>query len=124
MSKKIKQQLITQLSNLSLEDMASIILQNKIENLFVNSEISIDQTFKFKGDLEKLKPLLDKEGLKGYWRIANNNLFEQLIFPIKGNINFYKTGTILIQSVPIKLRKSVENKILKAINIYKLQNNE
>lgn len=123
MSSELKEQLINQLSKMSLKEIATIIIKNKIENQFIQNDSSYEKNIKFTGDLQKLKPFIEKQELKGSWRIVDSNLFEQLLFPVKGNINFYKTGTIVIQSVPIKLRKSVENKIIKAINLYNSQNN-
>lgn len=118
MSNELLQNLINELSKMSLEEIALFLLRvNQPEAEKLISKISIEKKdTKFFGDLNLLKPFLTKKGLTGSWRKSNDGLFNQIIFKFGGNINFYKNGTILIQgSSNIKpiLKYKLENALKK-----------
>lgn len=114
---------------MTLDEIATAIIKiNENEEYFYklcsyNIPTTIDKierlnsNLKFYGDLENLKLCIEKTKLMdGLWRTSDNNLFTQLIL-MGNNVNFYKTGTILIQGNP-SYRKVIKNEIIKAMQMY------
>jgi len=117
MSESLLQNLITELSKMSLEEIALLLLrvnQPEAEKLIPKQE---PKDIKFYKDIDQLKPYLERQNLKGKWRISNDGLFSQIIFKFGGNINFYKNGTVLIQGSP-KIKPIIKSKLEKAIEIF------
>jgi len=104
-----KTEIILKISKMNLNEIADLILE--LEGIPTPS--LEDQELLFYGNIDDLKPFILEQKLIGTWRISEDNKFTQLVFR-KGNINFYKTGTILVQG-PTDVKESITLKLKKAL---------
>ena len=120
MKTELKNDLTTTLSKMSLEEVSEFIINLNIEEAkkLITDRLNKDtKNLKFHGNLKILKTLIENTDLKnGTWRISDNNLFTQLLL-IGNNINFYKTGTILIQGDSRNIN-NIKNELNKALELY------
>lgn len=118
MSKKEKiKQLLEEISDMSAEDILQLLIEIKQEKGLLPED---SEKLVFHGkliDLQNAITLYGHLNLIGTWRLSNCSRFTQLILKeYKNNINFYKTGTILIQGDESnfeRLKKSLKEVISK-----------